>query len=779
MTLTITLAETPKDYLAAALADLTVDPGDRLPGALDPCGRHLWPRRIAARLGVATTPCDRPVEAGEATPEDAVAALHDARSEHLVVAMMPQGASRAARSGGGEYRAPAEDFGYPAAAFALAKHAQLRLVHDEDAVLRAVDVAEPRFVTLVGPTELLGFGLTTRIRARFPHVELGMLHGYTPAKLSELILKTVLYARLPADDDVLISPLLKGDEPWRNGRLTVYPQDAVDPAALARPVEDADAPTEGGSAGELTGLLRQFSVITHGSEDYLRLTSQDLLCGRTDDQEELAAARQEPGATLPACMQGGSCVYPEARRWDPASVPAQLVFANACLSSKLGTQLFGGRGSFTIAQRFLEAWAGSYIASPLLKDGTHGENLLFHYLLEDGHTVGAAVRQVNESLHQWGIDAPEVLVVGDPEARYAVERTRTLPETVSYQEAPGRAEITFEEKMPAFTRIRLKDSKLREAHRQGELTLTPIVPFGGKLPVYGAVTEGEDGALNALVFGFRERRLIGTETSRSLAVAPRQTSTVDRMVRAVERYENLASLDIKLDKARSVLTDTANNLPTVARRTKTAASELSQSEPLHKATERILANCARLDQHLLSTLLRLTETREYHFVEAYRPTYAVQQIESPYAACGYCGEATYRYTSAHVLRPRLRRLMISCPVCGATQDTEDDTVAITIEGDAVLVPNDETRLDIRLTNFGVDDMDVLLGARITRGKPHGFSFDLNPGSLQIPAGSSADARLTITTAQPLNRHAMLLRCYAVGQGRIDFAGRDLRFAHSL
>ncbi|WP_369204318.1 hypothetical protein [Streptomyces sp. PU-14G] len=777
MTLTITLADTPGDYLAAALAG-PVGPAGPPPGALDPRGHHRWPRRIAARLGVATAPAarDTPAGAGGATPEEAVAALRDARSEHLVIALAPMdGTAPATRPGDAGPRGTVGDFAFAAAAFAWAKHAQLRITHDEDAVLGAVHAVAPRFVTLIGPAALLGFGLTTRIRSRFPHLELGVLHAHTPAKLSELVLKTVLYPRLPAAEDVLVAPLLKGEEPLHNGRLTIHPQDAVDPAALAHPAAgEADAT----ATGQRAGLLRLFSVITHGSEDYLRLTPHDLLCGRTDDPEKLEAARRQPGATLPACMHGDGCVYPEARRWDPASITAQLVFANACLTVKLGTQLFGGRGSFTVAQRFLDAWAGSYIASPLLKDGTHGENLLFHYLLEEGHTVGAAVRQVNESLHRWGIDAPEVLVIGDPEARYAPERARPLPDAVSYQESPGRAEITFEGTLPAFTRVRLKGPELRDAHRQGRLTVAPVVPFGGKLPVYGSVTEGEDGELNALVFGFRERPLTGTETSRSVAVEPRRTSAADRIVRAVERYENLACLDIKLDKARSVLTDTANSLPAVARRTRTAASELTQSEPLHKATERILANCARLDQHLLSTLLRLTETREYHFVEAYRPAYAVQRVESPYAACVYCGEATHRYTSAHVLRPRLRRLLITCPVCGATQDTEDDTLTLMVEGDPVLVPGGQTRLRLRLTNDGEDDRDVLLGARITRGKPHGFGFDLDPGTVRVPAGGSADVRLSITTGEPLNRHAMLLRCYAVGEGRIDFAGRDLRFAPS-
>ncbi|QEV21101.1 hypothetical protein [Streptomyces alboniger] len=771
MTLSITLTRTPGEYLAAALDRPATAPA-AVP-VLDPTGRHVWPRRIAARLGLPLTTAhdpDRPAgpaaAAGDATRDEdvllgaALTELRTGREEHLVVAVAH-----------GDDHA----FAHPAAVYALAKRARLLSAANEDDIHRTVRDTAPRFLTLVGPARLLDFGLVTRIRARFPALDVGVLYAHSAAKLSELVLKTLVYPEAPATADVLIAPLLKGDEPLRNGQLTVYPQDAVDAATFTRPAPRPGVATaEPRDPAEPAPMHRLFSVITHGSEDYLRLTSQDILCGLTPDPAEQAAARRE-SRTLPACMHGGDCVYPDARRWDPAGIPAQIVFANACLTLKLGTQLFGSHNRFTVAQRFLDSWAGTYIASPLLKDGTPGENLLFHYLLDEGATVGGAVRQVNDSLRRWGVDAPEVLVIGDPEARYAPAAARPVPDAVTCQEEPGRAEITFEGRLPAFTRVPLKDPDLREAHRGGQLRLVPAKPFGGKLPLYGTFGETADGEPAALVFGFQERRLSGTETSRTLTAAPRQRTAADRIVRAVERYENLAALDIKLDKTRSVLTDTANSLPAVARRTKDHIADLTQSEPLHRATERILANCARLDRHLLDTLLRLTETREYHFVEAYRPTYAVEEVRSPYGECRYCGEATHRYTSAHVLRPWLCRLLISCPVCGATQDTEDATVGIAIEGDAVLAPDSTTSLRARITNDGDQELDLLLGARITRGKPHGFRFALSPDRLTVPAGGTATSHLTITTGRPTSLHAMLLRFYAVGLGRIDFAGRDLRF----
>ncbi|WP_019433835.1 hypothetical protein [Streptomyces sp. AA0539] len=750
----ITLARTPRTYLAAALASPADDGRPTAVPALDRTGTHRWPRRIAARLGLpqATAP------PGAATVADARAVLAGtARPGHLVIALAGED----------------DPFAFPAAVFALAKRATLVLARDPDAVLTAAGKSpDAHHLTLVGPTDRLGFALTTELRHRHPGPALGVLCADTPDRLADLVLKTLAHPAAPAGRDALLAPLLKGAEPLTQGRLTIYPQDALDPAAFAAPA-GATAP---GTAER--PLLRVLSLITHGSEDYLRLTPRDILCGLTPDPAEQAAARATTH-TLPACMRGDDCVYPEARRLDPATVPAQIVFVNACLTLKFGTQLFGRHNRFTVARRFLDGWAGTYIASPLLKDGTPAENLLFHHLLDEGLTVGEAVREVNTALRAWGIDAPEILVIGDPEARYT-DPSAPAPApapagTVTVTERAGGARITFHHTMPARTRVPLRDPALREAHRAGRLRVTADTPFGGRHPVY-ATSAVLDGTPHVVVLGFQDRPLTGTRTSRTLTVTDGTPSTpADRIVRAVERYENLASLDIRLDKTRSVLADAANSLPAVARRVRAGIGDLTQSEPLAKATGRILGNCARLDRHLLATLLRLTETREYHFVEAYRPAYAVRAVDSPYGRCRYCGEPQHRYHSAHVLRPWLTRQLLSCPLCGATQDTEDDSVRLTLTGETRLDPERPAELTAVIDNDGEEPLDVLLGARITRGRAYGFGFRLDPDTLRVDPGATGRARLTITSGTPPVRHAMLLRLYAVGMGRIDFAGRELWF----
>lgn len=754
--LTTVPTRTLDEYLAVALSAHEA-PGETFP-VYDPEGRHLWPRRVSARLGIPVVdpPTGEPRTDSGATPEEAEAVLRHAREDHLVVAVPGRGKD--------------EGYAWPAAVFALAKRARLERAYGVEDVLRAVRRAgSPRWLTIVGPSDALGFGWTARIREARPELDVGLLCAQSVVKLGELVFKALAHPRLPAARDVFVAPLLKGDAPVAAGRLTTYPQDAVDAAAL----------TDG------TGLHRVFSLITHGSEDYMRLGSGDILCGLTPDESAREAAVRE-GGPLPACLQGDGCVYPEARRRDPARVPAQVVFANACLTVKLGTQLLGRDNRFTVAQRFLDAWAGSYVASPLLKDGTPAENLLFHHLLDEGLPLGTAVRVVNDNLRRWGVDAPEVVIIGDPEATYAPEPATVAPPSVTCHEEPGRARIVFEGVVPARTRIRLKDPDLLAGPADG-LTVTPLAPFGGRQPVYCA-TGVIDGEPNLFVLALQDHRITGPHTSRTLVLerttgrgaAPGPTAhgsgavaAAHRIVRAIERYENLAFLDLRLDRTRNILADAANSLPTIARRVKAVAAEPTRSEPLEKATDRILANCRRLDRNLLEMLLRLTETREYHFVEAYRPVYAVRHVDSPYGVCDYCGEVLHRYVSAHVLRPHLRRHLLSCPVCGATQDTEDDAVRIAIRGDNRLQPGTETVLDVRMDNDGDEPLEVLLGARITRGKPHGFGFRLDPDTLTVPPRAAARTRLTVTTGEPSIHHPVLLRFYAVGLGRIDFAGRDL------
>ncbi|WP_030021787.1 hypothetical protein [Streptomyces monomycini] len=734
--MTIGLATTLGDYLEYAFAQH--GRGARYLPVFDPAGKHVWPRRIAARLGLETV--EVPARAEGAAPPGAGDCARDGREDHLVVALT-------------------DDAGFcaPALVFALAKDARLVRADTVSQVVKAaLELPPGGYLTVVGPERVLEFALLNRLRREVPEVNTGVLCGPTPAKLSELVFKTLVYPHVPAERDEFFAGLLKGKEPMTSGRLTVYPTDAVDAGHLM----------------DGTVLRRVLSFIAHASEDYLRVTPDDILCGLTDDPEEQAAARRAPGP-LPACMQGDTCVYPDARRHDPAAITAQVVFANACLTLKFGTQLMGEHNRFTISRRFLDGWAGCFIASPLLKDGIPGENLLFHALIEDGLTVGAAVRAVNDNLERWGVDAPAVIVIGDPEAVYGdrgAPRTGPVP-SVAYER--DRATVRFDGLMPTYSRVRLDDPDLLAAHRDGTLDIRPATPFGGRTPFYAAAAE-IDGGLDVMVLGVQDRPLLAEESPRVLdvrAAAPR--AELDGLTRAFERYENLAFLDIKLDKGRAVLTDMVNNLPTMARRARNTRFELTEWERFSRSVERIQEKCAALDRGVMDKLLQATESREYHFVEAYRHTYTVQRTESTDDPCRYCGEALHRYVSGNILRPHLRRYLISCAICGAVQDTEDEAVTLTITGDNRLRPGADTELGVEIGNGGDEELDLLLGGRITHGKPHGFGFRLDDASVRVPAGGTARTRLTISTGRPLARHTMLLRFYAVGLGRIQFAGRDL------
>lgn len=737
--MTVGFAITASDYVKYALAQR--GRGARYLPVLDETNAHHWPRRIADRFGLDFTAVPPGREALDIDALRASADFAKGRAEHLVVLFGQE-----------------DEFCAPGLVFALAKNCRLTRASSADEVLKAAaEVPRGGYLTVVGSERSLDFHLLTRMWRETPWVTPGVLCAPTPAKLSELVFKTLLYPELPAERDEFYAGLLKGTEELRTGALTIFPADAVDADRLV---------------GDL-GMRRVLSFIAHASEDYLRISPGDILCGLTDDLAAREAAQAAAGP-LPACLQGDTCVYPESRRHDPAELTGQVIFANACLSLKFGTQLLGEDNRFTISRRFLDGWAGTFVASPLLKDGIPAENLLFHTLLEGGATVGAAARAVNENLAWWGVDAPAVVVIGDPEAVYATAPVEpeedSPPEVTSHGEV---TDITFEGNVPARSRVRLAGAGLLQAYRDGTLEVSAAEPFGGRLPYYVAAAERE-GALDLHLLGVQERVRREDEPPRRLQVTVRPAEDpLGWVVRAFARYENLAFMDLKLDKGRSVLADMVNNLPTMARRAKAVRYELTESERFDRSLRRIRDKCAQLDRGIMEKLLHATESREYHFVEAYRHTYTVQRTEAVTDPCRYCGEALHRYVSGNVLRPEMRRYLLSCPVCGAVQDTEDPDLTLTVHGDNRLRPGRETPLELEIVNSGTEEMRLLLGARITHGAPHGFEFRLGAASVTVPPGESSRTELVVRTATPRVRHSMLLRCYAVGEGRIQFAGRDL------
>ena len=212
-----------------------------------------------------------------------------------------------------------------------------------------------------------------------------------------MLAKTVAYSMRPEGRDICFAPVHKGKDMADAGGLVMLP---------------ADSPQLRDWRVAIDGNESVVSIVGHASEDYLRLSSEELVCGRRSVRRP-----DRSGNRLPTCMIDGGCVLPGLRRTGPEDLPGAVFFSNACLSLKVDGGIFDGGDSYTVSQRFLEANAAAFVASPLLKDGRVEENLVFHGLMGAGLTLGQTVRELNRFLREWHFEAGKVLILGDPSIR--------------------------------------------------------------------------------------------------------------------------------------------------------------------------------------------------------------------------------------------------------------------------------------------------------------------------------------------------------------------------
>lgn len=698
----------------------------------DPRGEHEWPVRVAEALGVATRGLDAEDE-GRRVPTQ-----RTGRSDYLVLAFGSD-----------------EEFRAVAWCFAQTKDATMRSVRSDEEVLNLAAAVPPEgFLVVVGHERDLSYALAASMARDFGDRYFGMMCAATAATASALVAKAVLYQRYPQQSDDCVATLVKGEHVVESAGVAIHPAEGVDVDRLMRPE-----------------LRRVVSFVAHASEDFLRLDSHHVLCGRTEDSARLAGARAH-GRQLPACMHDGSCVFPDSKLHEPSRVRAQVVLANACLTVKLGTSQFGPDNSFSVGQRFLEGWAGAIVASPLLKDGTPAENLLFHRMLDDGHHLGSATRAVNQNLRRWGMDAPDVYLFGDPETTLVHgERGSSVP--LEVDEADDGVRVRLSSVVPEAGVAVVRDPGIVALARRGDLEVKPTKSFGARTPFYSAaVVTGDE--VHLYVLGVSARPLPDDDAQREVVVsAPRTLGRLRQALHGIERHELMPYLDLRIDKGRSILRDLRQGLPKLAEREKRARTELSTWGPFLRGLEATEERIRHLDELLLEKLLHATESREYHFVEGYRHTHVVLDAVGGRARCRYCGEPEYWYCSENIMAPGSRRYLRSCPVCGATEDVDDESLSVWVEGSNVLRPGEPTPLRALVRNRGAVPLNMQVGARVTNGRQHGFRFEVTPGVVTVEPGSTSEVDVVVTPGVLQHRHLMLLRVFGVAQGRVAFAGRDL------
>lgn len=634
------------------------------------------------------------------------------------------------------------DFEGVARYFARCKRASWVRADDlDDETARAADC-----LILLGHEADVGLDRVFRLMEQCPRTDVGVLAARSAAELSFLVVKTLVYGQVTGGDDICLAPLLTGDQAIGSMPLTVYPDQV--PAPVTR----------------LREPLRTLSICAHGNEDYVIAGPQQRFCGRRQ-----ASTAQEPTTThlgvtgtAPACVADGTCAFEGDELLRPQQIRARAVLLNTCLSAKGSLSLFGGVNDFSVGQAFLDGWAAALLASPLLKESTLGENLLFHTLVDSGATLGECARALNEHMRSTGIDAPSVVLWGDPELRLAPPRASAdWPRLTAEPDELGvRLRVPAGARPAGFVELDAdQPAKLVPESVSGDVG-DALFWFRGRLPV------GEGVLLLPLDPGHRAR----TEVSIVLRAVEHATTTRS-LADAIRSVDRLRFLGVYADAHKGGLRGSAQSLPTLVRLEAEARLDLGLFPRFDKRRQPVRDDLRESDSLVLNRLLKMTRRSEFHFVEGYR---SIIENEARIAdePCPYCGEVVLRYECWSLHDPDMRRYLDSCPVCGANQDVDRPDVRLFVSCKTELLSHVDIPFSLELTNNSPQAIDGVIGGEFTHGVLDGLEVSLSESEVRARPGETATVEGSFRMNSPGNRHTKRLRLYVVTGGRVLFAGRS-------
>ncbi len=107
-------------------------------------------------------------------------------------------------------------------------------------------------------------------------------------------------------EDICFAPVHKGNEMRQAAGLKILPEDSE---------ELTNWPDF------INGTETIVSVIGHASEDYIRLSSNELICGRITVQSPSVY-----GKRLPTCMVNNDCFLPGLKQLTANAIPGRVFF---------------------------------------------------------------------------------------------------------------------------------------------------------------------------------------------------------------------------------------------------------------------------------------------------------------------------------------------------------------------------------------------------------------------------------------------------------------------
>ena len=751
----ILTVSTPSDYLEAGLLGLS----NGVVPMLAKGPTRSFVHKVAARLGVPVTEADPGVIAFQ-NAKDRRLRVSNLLSE-LKWRLSPQNTPDARHL----VISTTSDAAFVASAlvFSMFRSGTYIELGDEEHLRSLAKQGRYAFVSLMGSVRDINYSLVERLKNIFgSRTHVAIMPAYNPERLSALVGKTILYQNKPGQESLLLAPALKFSTLEIVNDFTIATGENAT-ADLIKNVKD--------------NVLRVLSFLAHGRTDYIRL-SNSLVCPW--DQE----THFDQGIfkrAIPACQSGFQCIKPELDRIPIHMLPAQVVFANSCLTAPLANFLFGEE--FAVALRFLSEWAAIYVASPTLKEGLLAENLLFTDLVLEGHPIAHVVSILNTQLSKSGLLAPNLVVFGDPEFSFAqTDREQRAVSTgedgdndaidgnkVRIKEHKDLLEITVSDELPQKIHVHSTNPHLVKLWLENCLGVMTDPPQGGDFPL-SVVTYIKDGSLVIKIFSLKTIRL--ESPIRFIVGDSSPWLKFQALQKGMRSYQDLQDLGVSLGSRVKQLSRLGNEMAGLTRLLKFGRIEANHHRRILKALDKWSHVVTSLDQELLVKLLKLTNTTSFHFVETYLPNFVLKSTELATSLCPYCGETMYTFHLTSVRDHNHTRVNLQCPVCGAVKDYPDQDLLIEIVS---CTPISSSRGLVKLKVANASDHSIAnvgVGVRISRGKQ--FDIRTEPDAIwdRLEPGNARYYEFSLLKGARSPAHSHLVRAYVVSSGRVYFAGCD-------
>ncbi|MCZ7430965.1 C25 family cysteine peptidase [Streptomyces sp. WMMC1477] len=516
---------------------------------------------------------------------------------------------------------------------------------------------------------------------------------------------------------------------------------------------------------EAVGEVSALFLSGHSREDLFHL-GPDALCGRS-----LQPAPSGPETRLPACVLDGDCV--KGGEVLPAhTLSAPVAFFNSCNVMRLG-----GDGAFdehfTLPFTYQEGEGVALVGSRRTRFGDDNvELVLAERLVRTGRPMGEIVRTLNNAIPLWGREAPDYLLLGDPEFRPFPPGPDAAEVAVRPGAEGGGVEVEFSGVDAELLEVLLPDPGPAPSVR-----VTGITAADGEsdeVDLRTALVREEDGGVRLFVFSWKALRL------RRLALRvdpgrPHQelSDDVARTLGNASAYRRLLRGYLGgFDNAEQELRSKATALSRRRAEARTAPLALREADT---AAGELRSGLSRLDEALCTHLLDRIAAGAFVWLEQCESADGNFHVARhlPPTTCPYCAARVVlrEYRNDH--HPQASREFALCASCGNIWDVPGAVPPPVVLGADTARRGGEHRQGVRVTNDADRPLYGAVGMRLYQADQHGVTVTPGVREVAVPPRSSREFWFTLKLPEGVPAHMEFLRGFLVSNLDVAMFQRNL------